>query len=589
MNHIPIENSIGPTERVLNMGYKVNVNFIWLPREFIFMNVLGVHCGHNASACFVADGELQWAVQEERLTNEKNRGGFPGHSIDLLLDRIDGTVDAVAVASRNSPSGSSRENRIENYRQRSSLTFKTKDRLRRTPLYRYHLSNRQTKRMDQLGSFGFGEDQISFVEHHRCHAAAAYYGSEWRDDVVVLTNDGRGDKLCATVNIGRGGELERIHTIPEGNSVGNLYALTTLALGFIPLEHEYKLMGMAPYVKDEEWRKRVKDIYYDYLELDGMDIERKIRERTYTALPKIKEDLDFLRFDWVSAGLQAFTEEILSGWVENCMTETGCRRVCLAGGTFMNVKTNKIISELNVLDDIFVFPSCGDESNSIGAAFAVAAGSGDEIEPLSDVYLGPAIDESDVRSELSDSEYQWERYDDIEAKVAELLASGNVVARCKDRMEFGARALGNRSILADPQDQDVVRIINDMIKERDFWMPFAPSILAERADDYVHNPKGLDAPYMINAFDTTENWKEMIAAVQPADKTSRPQIVTEADNPDYHHLIEEFEDRTGRGVVLNTSFNLHGYPIVYGPEEALWVFGNSGLEYLALGSYLVST
>ncbi len=184
--------------------------------------------------------------------------------------------------------------------------------------------------------------------------------------------------------------------------------------------------------------------------------------------------------------------------------------------------------------------------------------------------------------------YLREPLDDIERRCAELLSDGQVVARYKGRMEFGARALGNRSILADPGNWQTIHVINAMIKQRDFWMPFAPSMLAEYADDYIINPKGFKAPYMILSFDTKkEKLYEIIAATHPYDGSCRPQIVEKEHNPDYHRLISIYRELTGKAVVLNTSFNLHGFPIVYSPEDALDVFDKSGLKYLALDDYLV--
>jgi carbamoyltransferase len=172
--------------------------------------------------------------------------------------------------------------------------------------------------------------------------------------------------------------------------------------------------------------------------------------------------------------------------------------------------------------------------------------------------------------------------------VAELLVAGHPVARCCGPMEFGARALGNRSILADPKNQDVVRVINQMVKKRDFWMPFAPLVMASRQDEYVHNPKNLPSPYMMMTFDSKSNFRELIAAVHNADLTCRAQILEPEQNLQMHRIVEAFAQKTGRGVILNTSFNLHGYPIVRTAEDALHVFRNSGLQYLQVGSYLVS-
>ena len=555
------------------------------------MKILGIHDGHNASACLLEDGKIKWAIQEERLTNEKNRGGFPEKAVKKILELENLApegIDYVTMASRSTPFGSSREQRVKDFRKSKSFFRKVKEILRETPAYDVHVMIQQRRRIRNLKNLGFSGKQIVFVDHHLCHAATAYFGSPWRKKVLVLTNDGRGDMLCASVWIGNNGNLEKISETEEGNSVGEIYAKTTFLLGFVPLEHEYKLMGMSPYVKSEKRIEQAYEIYRNYLHIDGTKIKRDIDEKTHMILPRLKADLEYMRFDWICAGLQKFTEQVLIEWVKNCIKKTGIKRVCMAGGVFMNVKANKAISELKEVKEMFIFPSCGDESISIGAAYWIYhTKTGKSIEPIGSIYYGPSFENSDAEKVLKKEKYKYKKSKDIEKEVAKLVAKGEIVARCKGRLEFGARALGNRSILADPIKRDVVRIINDMIKNRDFWMPFAPSMLKERERDYIINPKKIESPYMIMAFDTTKNREEMFAGMHPSDFTARPQVVTKEHNPEYHKILKEFERLTGRGVVLNTSFNLHGYPIVYGPEEALWVFKNSGLKYLALGDYLV--
>ena len=212
-----------------------------------------------------------------------------------------------------------------------------------------------------------------------------------------------------------------------------------------------------------------------------------------------------------------------------------------------------------------------------------------EVKPLEHFYFGddPVDDESRVEVVLRQSGFRYERPESMPETVAALLAEGHPVARAAGRMEFGARALGNRSILADPGNQDVVRVINQMVKKRDFWMPFAPMMKAERQHDYIENPKNLRSPYMMMTFDTKENFRELIAAVHNADLTCRAQILERDQNPEMHDIITAFESRTGRGVVLNTSFNLHGFPIVRTAEDALDVLANSGLKFLQVGPWLV--
>ena len=240
-----------------------------------------------------------------------------------------------------------------------------------------------------------------------------------------------------------------------------------------------------------------------------------------------------------------------------------------------------------------------DESNAIGAAYlgylerCTGLGRPAVVGPFTSAYLGPGIDlaeiESVVRSRSLGARYQVKESHDVEAKIAELLAGGDVVARVSGRMEFGARALGNRSILANPSDGRVAGRINRMIKQRDFWMPFAPTVLREREADYLVNPKGLASPYMMLAFPTNLHRRDdLVAAVHPQNGTARPQILDEAANPGYYRVIREFEARTGIGAVLNTSFNLHGEPLVCSAADAVDTFERSGLPHLALGHWLIS-
>jgi carbamoyltransferase len=313
----------------------------------------------------------------------------------------------------------------------------------------------------------------------------------------------------------------------------------------------------------------------------------------------LRKDTELLRFDWICAGLQEMTEEVICKWIQNCIQKTGIRRIALSGGVFMNIKVNKCVMELDEVESLYVMPSCGDETTSFGAAYQIyyekycqkAKSNSNSPFPFKELYLGNDIDDGETESVLQ--KYTTEGYrfrfqykNDIGQHIAQLLADKKVVARCKGRMEFGARALGNRSILADPSELKLLREVNLMVKKRDFWMPFAPVILKERASEYIVNPKNIDSPYMMMSYDTTSKRGDFIAAAHQADLTARPQIITEDRNPEYYRILKEFEKITGRGVLLNTSFNLHGFPIVYGPEEAMWVFVNSGLRYLAVGNFL---
>jgi carbamoyltransferase len=277
----------------------------------------------------------------------------------------------------------------------------------------------------------------------------------------------------------------------------------------------------------------------------------------------------------------------------------GGERLALGGGVFMNVKANMLLAGEEWVRELFAFPSCGDESNAVGAAYlaylqlCARGGVEPRWSPFGPAYLGPAVTaeevEAVIRSRDLATRYAVSEHERIEEKIADLLVSDGVVARCHGRMEFGARALGNRSILANPSDHRVVSLINRMIKNRDFWMPFAPTILREREADYLVNPKGLASPYMMLAFATNPKRRdEIAAAIHPHDATARAHILDEAWNPGYHRVIREFEGRTGIGAVLNTSYNLHGEPLVCSAADAVDTFERSGLPHLALDRFLIS-
>ncbi len=573
------------------------------------MKILGINDGHNAAACLYEDGQVTAAIQEERLRRVKNWSGMPTEAVQTIMKIrgiSPGEIDFVAMNGQHAAFPVSRDELLEIYRTINDFGVTVRRGVRRairqamkpTPLYELYREPRRQRRVRQLIEMGIPSEKILFVEHHTAHAAAAYYGlGNFDDDILVLTCDGAGDGLCATVSIGRQGRLERLDQVGQTHSIGNIYAMVTFLMGMVPLEHEYKLMGLAPYA-DPKGAERV---FQELRRLIRFDPKYPLAwERTggcpdtFCSSRFFRNLLERKRFDWVAGGLQRFTEAIVTEWVRNCVRETGVRRLALGGGLFMNVKVNKLVMELPEVQELFIYPSCGDETNAMGAAYWVYAEKAGvaKISPLRDLYWGPEFSDDEVEEALRRFAFQRpvriERVTPIEPRVAALLAEGNVVARFKGREEFGARALGNRSILANPSDPAVIRVINEAIKSRDFWMPFAPSVLTERASDYLVDPKRVSAPYMILSFDTTERRHAIRAAIHPFDFTARPQEVSVEWNREYHTLLKEFERRTGIGAVLNTSFNLHGYPIVSRPEDALDVLDRSGLTHLALQDWLVT-
>ena len=565
------------------------------------VTILGVHDGHNAAACLYRNGKIIAALQEERIRRIKNWSGTPLGAIRWVMNYA-GTnaneIDVVALNGEYMPRPQTKEELLEQYRTIDSLKYQLRKRLRNTPLRTILTRTRQQERSRELMALGFPRPKIQFVNHHQCHAAAAYYGwGRFNEPVLVLTNDGAGDMMCATVNIGEHGRIRTVDVVEDSHSLANIYAVVTFLMGMVPLEHEYKIMGMAPYA-DQKGAKKIADLFEQHFafRMDNPITWRRTSDMpdTFYSYPYLRDLLALHRFDAIMGGVQQFTERMLTQWVRRCVAHTGIRKVALSGGIFMNVKANKLIMELPEIDDLFIYPSCGDETNAIGVCYKVYVDKAglEGITPLEDFYFGPSFDESSVLESLQSFQFGgtkvcYQKSDNIEANVADLLNQGEIVARFSGREEFGARSLGNRAILANPSRVDLIRVLNDMIKSRDFWMPFACSINEEFAGRYLKNPKNISAPYMILSFDTTENVAEISAGIHPYDNTVRPQIVSRSHNPQYHKLISEFNKRSNIGAVLNTSFNLHGFPIVHTPSDALEVFNKSGLRFLAIEDYLI--
>lgn len=567
--------------------------------------ILGIHDGHNCGAALSVNGKIVAAICEERLTGSKNEVGFPVKSIleVLRLARVDARdLDEVAYAS-NFMHGISYLTDLEPWYVVGLNDQKMDPKRRPEETKRQIFEQRRRERIEQaMALLGVAADKIVFVEHHQAHAATAHFTAPISGKVgktLCITCDGSGDGLCATVNVCEGTKIKRIAETSRHASLGKIYSRATMLMGMKPWEHEYKLMGLAPYADEERCDKAAAPLRAVLgLRKDGLGFEQLGELSMNFCYEYLRGHFERVRFDTLAGAVQLFTEEMLTGLVRGAVAHTGIRDVVCGGGVFMNVKANMLMAELDCVDSFYVMPSGGDESLSIGACLSryyARTGDTDLGQSVFDhLYLGG---EWGVNDEVSALEKMLADRDDIavtrpaemDLTIADLLAAGEVVARSRGRMEWGARSLGNRSILASANDYRVVEKINNMIKMRDFWMPFAPAIIEESQPRYYDDPKGIRPQFMTFAFRSKpETYPELTAGSHPRDRTLRPQLVTRQANPGYHKMISAFEEKTGRGVVLNTSFNLHGFPVCYTPEDAVDVFLNSGLDHLALAGHLLS-
>ncbi len=580
---------------------------------------LGINEGINSSLVVASDAEIVFAIQEERISRIKNFMGFPCESVRFALRHLGlspGEVKFVCRANNQSPAHSRREflawyddtaDVLERPLVERMLKSTTGSVYRRLPASLQRIGRSVVDRhgnrilVEMLRECGLDKAELVSAHHHLNHAATAYFGlrTNARDAHLVMTLDGEGDGDCAHVYAAKDGRLQLLAATPAGHSVGNLYSRVTHLMGLRPHEDEHKLMGLGAYASDERYIKPIAARLFEYLDLDPSNPLRfkcKVPEGTSFIQPRLAHDFKRVRFDHLAAGLQQYTESMLVNWTKAAIERTGIRAVVCAGGVFMNIKANRRIAELPELTFFDVFPSCGDESLPFGAVwrhYAATSQTGGEEICFRGCCLGPEPDyDLDQAIRAYADQVDFVEVSDPIATVAKMLSEGKIVARCAGRMEFGARALGNRSILADPADQRVVAEINKTIKHRDFWMPFAPAIQYEDASIYIKIPPSLPAgrisPYMMHSFQTTDRRDEFVAGIHGYDGTTRAQVVVREISPELHRIIVEFSRIRGRSVILNTSFNRHGDPIVMGARDAIEVLLGSSLKYLMLGNLLVT-
>lgn len=563
------------------------------------VKILGVRIGHDSSACLVVDGKIIADSSEERFTRIKNDGTLPIRAIEYCLRagalKME-EIDIVAIPSVD-PSPE-----FDRFSYRSTVRTSPQ----RNPVgirgrAKRILSLSETEAPPALPlyftPFRLKEDcAIVLVEHHLAHAASAYYTSGFNNrKCLIVTMDGRGDGVSVAVWRGLNGRIEPIVKMGGESSIGWFFSAVTEALGWRHGSDEWKTMGLAPYGKPKPGA------------LDGFHPVFKngalLKAHEYGAATRwhdhgvnhyhlhdsesLRKIVDNLGRETVAAEAQRVVEEqafeVILPWLE----KEGTRSLCCAGGVFLNVKMNQRIWYSGRVDEQWIFPNPGDAGLAAGAALYAYAQERPEWtgERLKTMYFGPEFSDQEIIDLLKERKIDYEYNEDIASVAARYLANNKIVAWFQGRMESGPRALGSRSILMSPLRAEHKDLINACVKYREAFRPFCPSILHERRADYLQNAR--EERFMITSFDVVPTITARIPAVVHVDNTVRPQTVRREDNPLYHDLIQAFGDLTGEYVILNTSLNIKGEPIVCTPREALRCFFDTGLDILIMGHCLI--
>lgn len=574
------------------------------------MIILGLIDSKPSTAALTIDGRIVSAISEERLCRMKMANGMPREAIAAVLDEAGvapAEVDIVAVAQRAlafqpepTPwSGWFQESNGNGagpfYRASSTLAPV----LGRFPIaWRAHhtlkqlMTRERLTKLPQLLRDAYDiTAPVRFYDHHYCHATSAYYTSDF-EDALVVTLDGGGDGRSGSVYLGRQGRLQPLAGVDSFNSLGNLYSYITALCGFKAEKHEGKITGLAAMGEPRHLDVLRGLVRYKH----PGQIRYSVPMYHSSALQEISSRLP-ANFDHadLAASVQGILEEIGVQFIRYWLETTHVRQIAVAGGVFANVKFNQRVHELEAVDAFFVHPAMDDSGLAVGAAFAAEA---DEdltggnptalMQRLSNVYYGPEYENGDIEHLLQDSAFPTEYVENIHAEIARLLADGRVVARFTGRMEYGPRALGHRTILYQTTDPSVNDWLNEHLKRTEF-MPFAPATLVEYADKCYHGIDGARDParFMTITFDCTPTMRETSPGVVHVDGTARPQIVDKTTAPDFYGILTAYHELTGIPSLINTSFNMHGEPIVCTPTDALRSFEQGNLDYLAIGNWLV--
>ena len=590
------------------------------------MRILGISAFyHDSAACLIEDGRIIAAAQEERFTRKKHDADFPKNAIQYCLDAGGIGLDQVDHVAFYEKPFLKFERLLETYVAFAPHGFRSF--LMAMPLWLKEKLFQKIELRDALKKLGADtgiEDRLLFAEHHQSHAASVFFTSPF-EDALVLTMDGVGEWTTTSTALGHGNQLEITKEIHFPHSIGLLYSAFTYYLGFKVNAGEYKVMGLAPYgepIYSKVILDKLVDLkadgtfrldmqYFDYC--TGLRMTAKKFNELFGGLPRKPEEPLTQKHMDLAASIQWITEEIVLRLTRSLSSETSSKNLCLAGGVALNCVANGRVLRDGKFEKIYVQPAAGDAGGALGAALAVyyshlgmprrATGK----DAMSGSFLGPDYDNSEIEQQLTAAGARFEKLDDAElfAATVDALVAGKAVGWFQGRMEFGPRALGARSILGDPRSATMQQTLNLKVKYRESFRPFAPAVLREDAADWFD--LDCDSPYMLFVANVAKSKQRQmteeertlfgidklnvprseIPAVTHVDYSARVQTVDRETNPRFHELLSAFKARTGCPVLVNTSFNVRGEPIVCSPQDAFRCFMGTEIELLVIGNFIL--
>lgn len=569
------------------------------------MNVLGLSFYyHDSSVALLKDGVLVAAAAEERFSRKKHDSGFPELAIEFCLKTGGININDVDyVVFYEKPFV-----KFERMLLTAMATFPKSAAVFRESMQRW-ISDKLWIKSMMSRRMGVPRSKLLFADHHVSHAASTFFTSPF-EEAAILTVDGAGEWTTSTMSIGRGNKIEVIKEMRFPHSLGLLYSAFTAYCGFEINEGEYKLMGMHPY-GEPKYTKEIYELlhvaedgslwhdmkYFQYHHSTNDTLSKAFEDHFGRPRrdPKLQDkSLDPFYCD-MAASIQRVTEEILLKMVKHLKEITGLNNLCLAGGVALNSVANYKLMRNGPFDDVYIHPAPGDDGCAAGAAYwaynhLLEQPRGPALEHA---YLGSEATDKDIQDFLEKYEIPYKKIDDDDEFydfVAQVLEEGAVCGWMRGRFEWGPRALGSRSIIADPRRAEMKEKLNATIKFREAFRPFAPSVTEERADEFFEIPepqRHWPARFMLYVAPVREEKRDVLPAITHEDGSGRLQTVYKQTNPAYHAIIERFGERTGVPVIMNTSFNLKGEPIVESPAHAFNTFSLSGMDYLFMNNYIV--